>query len=85
MDIILKSDILEVTEIKKKTSAKMFKDLKIGDRILLTIPVKYAGMNRGTYASYIRIENLSNGDYTHKSFNQITSLLSLFEFKLAKE
>lgn len=80
-DIVLTSDTLEVIEIKKKTKAEMFKSLKVGDKILLSIPVKTAGSNRGTYASYIKVENLQNGECTYKSFNQIVDILNLFEFK----
>lgn len=83
MDIILKSEVLEVVGIKKKTKTQMFRDLKIGDKILLSIPVETAGSNRGTYASYIKIENLENGEADYESFNQITRVLDLFEFKVS--
>lgn len=82
MDIIMKSEILEVVEITKKTKAKMFKDLKAGNKIQLSIPVKYAGSNRGTYASYITIKNLDSGDVAYKSFNEITPILDNFKFKI---
>lgn len=85
MDIILKSETLKITKINKKTQAKMFKDLKVGSKILLSIPVKCAGSNRGTYASYIKIENLESADYAYKSFNQITQVLDMFEFEVCKE
>ena len=81
MDIIMKSEVLEVTKIVKKTRAKMFKDLKVGSKIQLSIPVEYAGGNRGTYASYITIRNLDNNECAYKSFNEITMLLNNFEFK----
>jgi len=81
VDIILKSEILEIVNIKKNTKAEMFKDLLIGDKIMLSIPVKYAGGNRGTYASYIKVENLQNGESVRKSFNQIGTVLDIFEFK----
>jgi len=60
----------------------MFKDLKIGDKIVLSVPVEYAGRNGGSHATYIKVENLQNGEYTHKSFNQIGMLLNCFEFKI---
>ncbi|MCY8549455.1 hypothetical protein MOD25_05995 [Bacillus haynesii] len=82
MNIFLKSEVLEVEKIITKTNAKMFKDLKIGDKIMLSIPVKKAGSNRGTYASYITIENLQNGERAYKSFNQIEDMLNKFEFKI---
>ena len=79
--IFLNSNILFITKVIKQSSAKMFKDLKIGDRIVLEIEVEHVGGNRGqTYAPYIRITNIETGDYTLKSFNQISYLLSCFEF-----
>ncbi|MEX0597811.1 MAG: hypothetical protein WD512_15065, partial [Candidatus Paceibacterota bacterium] len=77
------SNKLRITKINKKTNAKMFKDLIVGNVILLSIPVKYAGGNKGTYASYIRVENLDSGESSHKSFNQIESVLDMFEFEIA--
>ena len=80
MNIRLTSDILIVSKVLKKTRAELFKDLKEGDRIILSIPVKYAGYNRGVHASYIEVENLSTGKTTYKSFNQLPRLLKCFEF-----
>lgn len=83
MNIILKSNILEVTKIVKKTKAAMFKNVKVGDCLLLSAKVKSAGNSRGggTYATDIKIENLCNKETTYKTFNQITGLLECFEFK----
>lgn len=81
MDISMKSEVLEVVKVIKKTKAKMFKDLKVGSRIQLSIPVKYAGGNRGTYASYITIRNLDNNECAFKSFNEV-GILDNFEFKV---
>ncbi|MGG3986988.1 hypothetical protein [Bacillus smithii] len=82
MNIIMRNPILEVTEVKKKTKAKMFKNLKVGSKIMLSIPVKYAGKNsRGTYASDIGVENIETGEVTYKSFNETVPLLDLFEFE----
>lgn len=82
MDIIMKSEKLEIIDIVKKTSAKMFKDLKIGSVIQLSIPVKVAGGNKGTYASYITVENIDTGEKTGKSFNELPKLLDCFKFKI---
>lgn len=49
------------------------------DEITLSIPVKSARGNGGTYASYITVTNLKTKESTKKSFNEITPLLSLFE------
>ena len=59
----------------------MFKDLKRGDIIEFSIPITHAGTNKGTFASYIKIENLGNGECSYKSFNQIIMILNCFEFK----
>jgi len=84
MDIILESNILMVKNIKKKTKAKLFKDLEVGDLIKLSIPVKAPGVslsNDCTYASYITVKNLKNDNTTNKSFNEIVKFLRCFEFE----
>ena len=81
MDIILQSKILEIVEVKKKTKAKMFANLKIGDKIQLSIPVESAGRNGGTYASYIKAQNMATEECSYNSFNQLPSILKNFEFK----
>ena len=84
-EIILTSPSLMITEVKRKTSAKLFKDLGVGDKIQLSIPVKAAGQNRGTYASYIKITNLKTNEYVTASFNQIVGKLSAFILTEAQE
>lgn len=79
--IILKSDILEVTKIKRKTKAKMFENLIAGSKLKFIVPIEYAGRNHGTYATYITIKNIDTGEKTTSSFNQITRILDAFEFK----
>ncbi|MBL4952063.1 hypothetical protein JK635_07550 [Neobacillus sp. YIM B02564] len=81
MKILLKSDPLKVVKIKKKTQAKMFKDLKVGDVIKMSIPVEAAGSNRGTYASHIQIQHTRTGEYVYKSFNEIAPILNRFELE----
>ena len=82
MNIILSSNILTITKINKKSSAKMFKDLIVGDKIKLSIEVEYLGISRGrTYAPYIAIQNINTKEFTLKSFNQITSVLDCFELQ----
>lgn len=79
--IILKSEILIIKEIKAKTSAKMLKNLKVGDEIQLSVNASPVGGNRGTYASYITVENVGNGERTNFSFNQIGILYRAFELE----
>ena len=84
-EIILKSNTLIVEEIVKKTSAKMFKDIEVGDKLSLSVSVEYAGSNRGnTYATHIKCTNLSKNDVAYKYFNQMPRLLNMFELKEVK-
>jgi hypothetical protein len=78
--IMLTSPDLTVIKINRKTKAQMFKNLKVGDKIQFYVPIKYAGRNRGTYATYITAKNLETGESTQNSFNQISSILDAFEF-----
>lgn len=79
--IVLKSNILVVNKILKRTRAKVFKDLKVGDKIQLSVEVKYAGRRGGgTYATYILVENIETKDCVGKTFNELSPLLDNFEF-----
>lgn len=51
----------------------------MGDKIKLTIDASPVGRSGGTYASYIKITNLQNGEFTHKSFNCIGDLYNVVE------
>lgn len=81
IEIILSSKILTVEKINRKTKAKMFEDLKVGDKIQFEVELKRAGGNRGTYATYIKATNLENNEITHSSFNQMPRILDAFGFK----
>ena len=82
MNIILESKKLLVLDIKRKTKAKMFRDVKVGDILQLSVPIEYVGSNRGrSYAVDIKVKNLNSGQVAYKTFNQITSLLNCFEIK----
>ena len=72
---------LEVIEIKKKTKAKVFENVEVGDIIKFSVPLKPVGSNRGTYASYIKIHNITKDEITSKSFNQLFGGFDCFEFK----
>lgn len=79
--IVLKSEILKITKIKKKTKAVVLKDLIVGDEIQLSVDASPVGGNRGTYATYIKVENISNKESTYFSFNQISTLYNAFELE----
>ena len=81
MEVILRSDILTITKIKKKSYAKMLKDLVVGDKIQLRVSAKPVGGNRGTYASYIQVVNIKTEEKNEFSFNQITILYDTFEWE----
>lgn len=81
MDIILKSEILTVRKIIRKTNAEMFKDLSVGDKIMLSLPVVHVGTSRGrTYAPHIKIENLNSHEVVSKTLNEIPQVFQCFEF-----
>lgn len=81
-NIMLTSPIVAVVKINRKTTAQMFKNLKEGDQIEFYVPIKYAGRNRGTYATYITIKNINTGETTQSSFNQLSSILNAFELEV---
>lgn len=78
--IKMKTGKLKVIKIHKKTKAKLFGDLKVGDLIQLSVSVKSVGQRTtgGTKAVDIQVENLQTGETTFKSFNEIGKLLPLF-------
>lgn len=80
MSILMQSSVYEVVKIKKRSGAKMFKDLQVGNTIRFSVPVAYAGSNRGrTYTTGIKVECLETGAVTYKTFNQLPPVLENFE------
>jgi len=79
--IVLKSGLMKITKIVKKSQAGMFKNLKVGDIIECSVDVAYAGRNGGSHATYMDVRNVQTGEKTSKSFNQLPSILSQFEFE----
>lgn len=63
----------------------MFKDLEVGHKIQMSIPVKRVGTRNSncgaTYAPHIQIKNLENDKTVKKSFNQLPKRLEHFEFE----
>lgn len=82
-DIYMQSKILEVTKIIKKTKAKLFGTLKVGDKIKLKIQVDKVGSktNGTTYSPIITIMNIKSNECVYKSFNELGRIFSCFEFK----
>lgn len=79
--IVMESKTLRISKILKKSSAKMFSDLKVGDTVKFSVDLKRAGCSKGTYATYIKAEHLESGNTNHSSFNQMSSIISRFEFE----
>ena len=79
--IVMESKTLKISKILKKSSAKMFSDLKVGDTVKFSVDLKRAGCGGGTYATYIKAEHLESGNTNHSSFNQMSSIISRFEFE----
>ena len=78
--IILKSRVLKVFAIKHKTTAKLFKDLKTGNRIRITFAIiGECG------ASYLDVENLDTKETTRKSQAELRKLLDCFMFNEVEE
>lgn len=68
---------LRLVNIKKKTSAKILKDLKIGDEILLSATLdNYAG-----YSKRLKVTNLQTGESDLKYFTDISKSLERLEFE----
>ena len=73
----MESKTLRVSKTLKKSSAKMFSDLKVGDTVKFSVDLKRAG----SYTTYIKAEHLESGNTNHSSFNQMSSIISRFEFE----
>jgi hypothetical protein len=84
MEIEMTSSPMFVKRIIKKTDALMFSELQVGNRILFAIVIEKQGVrpSGGSYAPYIRCQNLDNNgenNITFKSFNQLSKILECFD------
>lgn len=77
----MSSEVLVVTKLNRKSKAQMFQNLKVGDKVQFSIPIKRAGIGRGKHASYIQSKNIKTGEVNYSSFNQLPSILNAFEFE----
>lgn len=71
-----------VTKINRKSSSPCFKNLKVGDVIEFSIPIKNVGRKcsrRGSLAAYILCHNCRTGAESELSFNQIEKVLDCCE------
>lgn len=74
---VLKSDVLRVVEVLKKSKAEMIGNLQVGDKIQMTVKSSPSGSGRSLYATYIKVTNLQTNEYTHLSFNQLRLLYNV--------
>lgn len=78
--MILKSSVYEVVEIKKKTKAKLFGDIKVGDLLQFETRIKHVGgASNGIYATYIKTTNLTQKTSGSKSQTETVKYLDYFE------
>lgn len=58
--------------VKKKTKAKMFKNVQVGDIIEFTLPLRAVGRgdSGGTYASFVDCVNTRTNEKAQFSLNQ---------------
>ena len=73
-----------VTKINRKSSSPCFKDLKVGDTIEFSIPIKRVGKrdsHGGSLAAYIFCHNCRTDVESQLSFNQIEKVLECCELE----
>lgn len=85
MEIMMTSERYRVMEIKKKTNAKMFKNIQLGDVITFKTPVKHAGGYGGTYATGIITTLERTNETAVKTFNELPKILKNFTLEIATD
>ncbi len=75
--------VAECTGVNKKSKAKGFSSLEIGDIMQFTVPLNSVGTSRNgsTYSTYIDCKNLRTHEEGFHSFNQIEKYLKCYDFK----
>jgi hypothetical protein len=74
---------IQITEPYKGNSKfEFFKNLEVGDLILIESPFKYANGNRGhTYAQKVRLINMRTSEAFSDSLNQILNRLDKCKYR----
>jgi hypothetical protein len=75
MDIEMRSPYLEVIEIKRKITAELFKDLKVGHKIRLSQIIE---KGRSGYVAKITVTNDENGKKITKTMHELCNILDSF-------
>jgi hypothetical protein len=84
-DVMLSSPVYRVTGVFKKTRARLFSDVKIGDCIRITFPLRYAGQaSRGSYATRVTVENVTQGTSLRLYISAVVDHLACFGFEVAE-
>jgi len=87
-DIVMISPNYRIARIVKKTRAKLFGEMREGDLIRFKSRLHHAGSasGGGVYATYITVENVTQGTSTTQSQSIITNILrNSFELELVEE
>lgn len=81
--VVLKSGLLRVVK-KRKTTAKFWKDIDVGDKISFSFTVSGHGTGRHMNAVYMTVENLTKSDEIYDTLNRLVRNMDGFEFEEVK-
>ena len=70
-----------VIGIRQKSHAELFKKLKVGDMITITMPVTSNRYQGRLYSQTLTIKNVATGQTIERTFNTASNALSRFEFE----
>lgn len=85
-DIKLTSQIVKVSKILSKTTAKGFKNAQVGDLYRFSTNLRGAGSgSHGCHPQKVLIENLTRKESAVKTFNQLNNIPILFELVKGEE
>lgn len=84
MRITMKSAPIRVVA-NRKTTAKFWKDVEVGDILVCSQDVKGQGSGRGLYAVDIAISNVTKGTAPYNTMNQVTRNMDGYEFEEVSE
>lgn len=68
---------VKVTEIKRKTSAKLFEDVEVGDVLRFSVTLQ----KTGGYQSDVTVENMTKGHSRYDRMSVIAKSLDVFRFE----